>query len=235
MSHWTPFNLEPGWQEALKEELEQPYMAELATFIEKEYVLHAGGVYPPKDLIFNAFFQTPFDQIKIVIVGQDPYHGPGQAHGLSFSVPKGVKPPPSLVNIFKELKADIELPTPSHGCLLHWAKQGILLLNATLTVRQSEPLSHHGRGWEKFTDAVISVLQKRVDPIIFVLWGKSAQDKCRFLRESGDNYGHTILTAAHPSPFSASNGFFGCRHFSQINEILEKQGKGPILWDLEPV
>lgn len=233
MSQWTPFNLEASWQAVLEEELIQPYMTQLAAFVEREYALQPGAIYPPKDLIFNAFLQTPFDQIKIVIVGQDPYHGPGQAHGLSFSVPKGIKPPPSLVNIFKELNADIQLPTPSHGCLLPWARQGILLLNATLTVKQSEPLSHHGRGWENFTDAVIHALQKRDDPVIFVLWGKSAQDKCRFLRETGSNKGHSILTAAHPSPFSAANGFFGCRHFSKINEILEKQGKTPIQWDLD--
>ncbi|MFI5344489.1 MAG: uracil-DNA glycosylase [Chlamydiales bacterium] len=233
---FTPFVLEAGWQKILNEELQQPYLLDLAAFIEKEYAGAPDQVYPPKNLIFNAFYQTPFDQLKVVIVGQDPYHGPGQAHGLSFSVPKGMKPPPSLQNIFKELASDIEVIPPKHGCLIPWAKQGVLLLNATLTVRKSEPLSHHGKGWERFTDAVIRKLQEREDPLIFVLWGKSAQDKCRFLREvnhSRTSSPHLILTAAHPSPYSANQGFFGCRHFSQINAFLKQHGKSPINWSLE--
>lgn len=232
-SSFTPFVLESSWQRVMQEELKQPYMIELAAFVEKEYATSPKPVYPPHDLIFNAFAHTPFNKVQVVIMGQDPYHGPGQAHGLSFSVPKGIKPPPSLQNIFKELHSDIQLQTPSHGCLLSWANQGVLLLNATLTVRQSEPLSHHGRGWERFTDAAIRYLQERTDPVIFVLWGKSAQDKCRFLREGGIENRHHILTAAHPSPFSAASGFFGCRHFSKINSLLEQQGKAPIQWGLD--
>lgn len=230
---FTPFVLEPSWQRQLKEELEEPYVAELAAFVEKEYATAPVPIYPPKDLIFNAFYQTPFDKVKVLIMGQDPYHGPGQAHGLSFSVPKGVKPPPSLQNIFKELEADVHIPKPSHGCLISWARQGVLLLNATLTVRQGEPMSHHGRGWEEFTDAAVRKLEERKDPVIFVLWGKSAQDKCRFLRTEGIPSRHFILTAAHPSPYSANHGFFGCRHFSKINELLEQQGKEPIYWPLD--
>ncbi len=228
---FSPFVLEPSWQHKLEQELQEPYIADLAAFVEKEYATQT--VYPPKELIFNAFYQTPFDNVKVLIMGQDPYHGPGQAHGLSFSVPKGVKPPPSLQNIFKELEADVHIPKPNHGCLLSWAKQGVLLLNATLTVRQGEPMSHHGRGWERFTDAAVRKLEERKDPVIFVLWGKSAQDKCRFLREEGIPSRHFVLTAAHPSPYSANNGFFGCRHFSKINEYLEKQGKTPIDWSLD--
>lgn len=229
---FVPFMIETSWQKVLHEELEKPYMAELAVFVEKEFLAYPKGVFPPKELIFSSFLETPFDKVKVVIVGQDPYHGDGQAHGLSFSVPKGMPMPPSLQNIFKELKEDLQIPIPTHGCLNSWAKQGILLLNATLTVRKSEPMSHHGKGWERFTDAVIEKLLEREDPVIFVLWGKSAQDKCRFLRDhfANDISRHSMLTAPHPSPFSAHTGFFGCRHFSKINEILIKQGKEPINW-----
>ena len=231
-STFTPFVLEPSWQKKLHDELQEPYALELAAFVEKEYAMAAVSIYPPKELIFNAFFQTPFDQVKVVIMGQDPYHGAGQAHGLSFSVPKGIKPPPSLQNIFKELESDLQIPKPSHGCLISWARQGVLLLNATLTVRQGEPMSHHGHGWEHFTDAAVRKLEERSDPVIFVLWGKSAQDKCRFLRQEGIPSRHYVLTAAHPSPYSANNGFFGCHHFSKINELLIKQGKEPIDWSV---
>ncbi len=182
-SHLSPFVLEPSWQYQLQKELQEPYIVELAAFVEKEYATAPAPIYPSKELIFNAFYQTPFDQVKVVIMGQDPYHGPRQAHGLSFSVPQGITPPPSLRNIFKELETDIHLPSPKHGCLISWAKQGILLLNATLTVRQGQPMSHHGHGWERFTDAAIRKLEERKDPVIFVLWGKSAQDKCRFLKK----------------------------------------------------
>ena len=231
-SSFTPFVLETSWQHQLQEELQKPYVTELAAFVEKEYATAPVPVYPPKELIFNAFYQTPFDKVKVLIMGQDPYHGPGQAHGLSFSVPKGIKPPPSLQNIFKELETDVHIPKPHHGCLISWAQQGVLLLNATLTVRQGEPMSHHGRGWERFTDAAVRKLEERKDPVIFVLWGKSAQDKCRFLRQEGIPSRHFILTAAHPSPYSAHHGFFGCRHFSKVNEYLEKQKKEPIQWAL---
>lgn len=229
---FLPFALEPSWHQQLKEELSAPYMSELAAFIEKEYTRSPSGTFPPKNLIFNAFYETPFDQVKVLIMGQDPYHGAGQAHGLSFSVPLGVKPPPSLQNIFKELETDLQVTKANHGCLLSWAKQGVLLLNATLTVSQGEPLSHHGRGWENFTDAAVKKLAEREDPVIFVLWGKSAQDKCRYLKEGIDSTRHFILTAPHPSPFSAASGFFGCRHFSKINELLTKLGKKPIDWAL---
>lgn len=234
-SNFTPFVIDPSWQKVLQKELQTPYLIELAAFVEKEYALAPDAIYPPKSLIFNAFSQTPFEGLKVVIVGQDPYHGPGQAHGLSFSVPPGIKPPPSLNNIFKELEADEKIVISKHGCLIKWARQGVLLLNATLTVRRGEPLSHHGRGWELFTDAVIHKLQQREDPLVFVLWGKSAQDKCRFLRENNNmaiSSKHLILTAAHPSPYSANQGFFGCRHFSKINEFLKQHGKIPIDWDL---
>jgi uracil-DNA glycosylase len=230
---FTPFVLEASWQQKLGNELQQAYITELATFIEKEYATAPVPIYPPKELIFNAFYQTPFDQVKVLIMGQDPYHGPHQAHGLSFSVPKGIKLPPSLQNIFKELETDIHFLRPQHGCLLSWAQQGVLMLNATLTVRQGDPLSHHGRGWERFTDAAVRKLEEREDPVIFVLWGKSAQDKCRFLRDTGIPSRHYVLTAAHPSPFSANHGFFGCHHFSKINEILKHLGKEPIDWTLK--
>jgi len=232
LSKFTPFVLEPSWQKVLHQDLQEPYIAHLAAFVEKEYGTAPTPVYPPQELIFNAFYQTPFDQVKVLLMGQDPYHGAGQAHGLSFSVPKGVRPPPSLQNIFQEMEQDVHLPKPNHGCLLYWAQQGVLLLNATLTVRKGEPMSHHGQGWERFTDAVVRKIQEREDPVIFVLWGKSAQDKCRFLREAGVPSRHPILTAAHPSPYSANNGFFGCKHFSKINQLLIEQGKTPIDWNL---
>lgn len=222
--------LGPSWQKALEIELQKPYLAQLSAFVANERVNQS--VFPPKHLVFNAFHTTPYEKVKVVIVGQDPYHGPGQAHGLSFSVPLSVPPPPSLQNIFKEINSDLGLSIPASGCLLPWAEQGVMLLNATLTVRQGEPMSHHGRGWEQFTDAVISALCQREDPVIFVLWGKSAQEKCRNVKEIR-NSKHVILTAAHPSPFSARQGFFGCRHFSKINEILIQQNKEPINWGLK--
>lgn len=222
------FQIDPSWRHALGSILSRPEMASLAAYVAGE---RAAGkeIYPPEELVFNALKETPFDQVKVVIVGQDPYHGPGQAHGLCFSVPEGVPFPPSLQNVFKELQADLGIPIPSHGCLLAWAKQGILLLNTTLTVRRGEPLSHQGRGWEMFTDAVIEALCCREDPVIFVLWGKAAQEKCRHVLKHPQ---HQVLTAAHPSPFSAHQGFFGCRHFSKINALLQKMDKSPINWQL---
>lgn len=228
---FIPFVLPYLWQTVLQEELNQPYLIDLAAFVEKEYATASTPVYPPKDLIFNALLQTPFDQVKVVLMGQDPYHGSGQAHGLSFSVPIGVRPPPSLQNIFQELINDVQLLKPTTGCLLPWAQQGVLLLNATLTVRKGDPLSHHGKGWERFTDAIVKKLAEREKPLIFVLWGKSAQDKCRFL-PGAEKSPHVILTAAHPSPYSAHNGFFGCKHFSKINDLLLKQGQTPINWQI---
>jgi len=205
----------------LQEEFKKPYMKELGVFLRGE----KGVIYPPLKLMFSALDETPLDRVKVVIVGQDPYHGPGQAHGLSFSVPKGIPIPPSLQNIFKEIGDDLGLPIPHHGCLIDWARQGVLLLNATLTVRAGEPKSHYGKGWEIFTDRVIELLCDRKDPLVFLLWGKSALDKCRHIPPH-----HLVLTAPHPSPLSAYSGFFGCRHFSKANAFLSKVGKGPIDW-----
>lgn len=224
--------LHDSWKKVLEQELRQPYIKELIAFLEAEWASNQ-VVYPPKELIFHAFSLTPFESVKVVIVGQDPYHGPGQAHGLCFSVPEGIPPPPSLKNIFKELHDDLNLPIPKNGNLESWAKQGVLLLNATLTVRQSAPLSHHNRGWERFTDAVIRALVQRKDPLIFVLWGSSAQQKLAQIHAPQLLSHHKVLTAAHPSPFSAYRGFFGCRHFSQINSLLQDTGKTPIEWILE--
>ncbi len=219
--------MEASWLQHLQPEFEKPYMKELETFLAKE--IHSGvEVYPPFELIFNAFCQTPFDQVKVVIIGQDPYHGPGQAHGLSFSVPKGVPAPPSLQNIFKEIKDDLGIAPPSHACLINWARQGVLLLNATLTVRANEAKSHHGKGWEIFTDRVAQLLCAREDPIVFLLWGKSAYEKFQHISTSASH--HLALTAPHPSPLSAHAGFLGCRHFSKTNEFLKKVKKTPIDW-----
>jgi uracil-DNA glycosylase len=220
------FKLESSWQKALKEELKKPYIMMLSDFVEKERQKGI-PIYPPEDLVFNAFFKTPYKDVKVVIMGQDPYHGKGQAEGLAFSVPVGVKQPPSLKNIFKELSSDLKIENNGNGCLEPWAKQGVLLLNATLTVSEKDPMSHHGRGWEMFTDAVIESLVNREDPVIFVLWGKSAQAKAKQIQ---NNPIHYILSAPHPSPFSAHTGFLGCRHFSQINNILRKLGKKEIDW-----
>lgn len=226
-----PFELEPSWQQALGDELCKPYMIQLATFVHRER-LGKVPIYPSEELVFNAFLKTPYHAVKVLIMGQDPYHGPGQAHGLSFSVPRGIALPPSLQNIFKEIQSDLGIEPSSHGCLTYWAEQGVMLLNATLTVRDNEPLSHHNRGWERFTDAVVQALCKREEPVIFVLWGKSAQEKCRFILEGTHATRHSVLTAAHPSPFSARNGFFGCRHFSKINALLEGRGVAPICWQI---
>ncbi len=219
--------METSWLAKLQGEFEKPYMKDLEAFLAKE--IQAGAViYPPFDLIFNAFCQTPFDQVKIVLIGQDPYHGAGQAHGLSFSVQKGIAQPPSLQNIFKELKEDLGIEPPKHGCLIDWAKQGVLLLNATLTVRAGEPKSHFGKGWEVFTDRVVQLLCERKDPIVFLLWGKSAAEKFEHIHSRSHH--HLVLSAAHPSPYSVHSGFFGCRHFSKANEFLKKAGKEPINW-----
>ena len=220
------FELEESWQKVLKDELEKPYMSELERFVEEQR--RVGVVYPPEELVFNAFYKTPFDKVEVVILGQDPYHGEGQAHGLSFSVQDGVKLPPSLKNILKELSSDLNEEYTGKGCLESWANQGVLLMNATLTVNSGDPMSHHGRGWERFTDAVIEKLIERQDPIVFVLWGKSAQEKAKQIEK---NPIHLVLTAPHPSPFSAHNVFLGCRHFSKINEFLKNKGKKKINWN----
>jgi len=227
----TSFELESSWAKVLANELQQPYMQQLAAFVAKERS-ESVPIFPPSELVFNAFYQTPYHQVKVVIIGQDPYHGPGQAHGLSFSVPRGITLPPSLKNIFKELRSDLGIETPSHGCLSSWAEQGVMLLNATMTVRQGEPMSHHGKGWEKFTDAVVKALYAREEPVVFVLWGKLAQEKFRHLVNVEEKTKHSILMAAHPSPFSARLGFFGCRHFSKINALLSEKNIDPIEWKL---
>lgn len=214
------------WKEVLKEEFTKPYFQQIVTFIKTE---KAAGkkLFPPGSLVFNAFDKTPFNHLKVVILGQDPYHGAGQAHGLSFSVPPGVKPPPSLANIIKEIKADTGTHIPGNsGDLTHWAEQGVLLLNTALTVREGEPFSHAKSGWAQFTDAVIQTISDKKENIVFLLWGKFAQDK-QLLIETAKHY---ILKAAHPSPLSAHKGFLGCKHFSKTNEILVKNGKDPIDW-----
>lgn len=223
-----PFEIEPSWQKVLEEELKKPYMLELENFLKSER-RQAISIFPPEELVFNAFWKTPYSKVKVVLVGQDPYHGPGQAHGLCFSVPVGVPLPPSLQNIFKELQSDLGITPQKHGCLLSWSDQGVLLLNATLTVRQAAAMSHHGKGWERFTDAVIRILSLSKTPLVFVLWGKSAQEKALNAIGAHVNH-HLILKAAHPSPFSAHQGFFGCRHFSQINAFLSRNGQEPINW-----
>ncbi|MBB64376.1 MAG: uracil-DNA glycosylase [Waddliaceae bacterium] len=219
------------WRELLAEELKKPYMLELQEFLKGE---KAAGVevFPPEPLIYQALKQTAYDDVKVVIMGQDPYHGKGQAEGLSFSVQKGIKIPPSLQNIYKELQADLGLPIPNHGHLLKWAQQGVLLLNATLTVRRSQPKSHYGKGWEVFTDRVVEVLASRQKPLVFLLWGASAKEKCSRIL-NGIKHSHLVLSCPHPSPFSAYNGFFGSRHFSKTNEFLEKQGMAPIDWSVD--
>jgi uracil-DNA glycosylase len=221
--------LEASWHGVLKEEIAQPYVQELKAFLERERASHL--IYPPEQLVFNAFSHTPFAKVKVVIMGQDPYHGPGQAHGLCFSVPEGIDPPPSLQNIFKELESDVGIKKPTHGCLTSWADQGVLLLNATLTVRAGQAKSHYGKGWERFTDAVVSALLKREKPLIFLLWGNSAKEKYDRLMH-GKKTHHVVLMAPHPSPLSAYAGFFGCRHFSQVNEQLRKWGQAAINWQI---
>ena len=220
--------LEPSWLKVLSDELEKPYFKELKSFLlneqQKGFI-----VFPKNEDIFNAFNYTPFDQVKVVILGQDPYHGQGQAHGLSFSVQKGITPPPSLKNIYKELANDIQdFQIPNHGDLTSWAKQGVLLLNATLTVNAHEPGSHQKRGWEKFTDHVISEISGKKTGVIFLLWGKFAQQKESVI----DTAKHHMLKAARPSPFSAYNGFLGSKPFSKTNDILKKQGLSPINWQI---
>lgn len=219
--------LESSWKAVLEPELKKPYMHELKSFLQSEKKEHT--VFPPSNLIFNAFSHTPFDQVKVVILGQDPYHNVGQAHGLSFSVPRGVGIPPSLRNMYQELSTDIPgFQIPTHGDLTAWANRGVLLLNATLTVRAHTAGSHQGKGWEAFTDKAIAELSARRSGIVFLLWGRYAKDKAALI----DYRKHHILTAAHPSPFSAYNGFFGCKHFSKANEFLIEQGLEPIDWQV---
>ncbi|MBX6379835.1 uracil-DNA glycosylase [Thermoflavifilum aggregans] len=219
--------IEPSWKAVLEEEFRQPYFAQIANHLKTEKQM-GKTIYPPGRLIFNAFEQTPFDRVKVVLLGQDPYHGPGQAHGLCFSVPAGVAFPPSLVNIFRELHDDLGVPVPRSGDLSPWARQGVLLLNAILTVRAGEPASHSKIGWERFTDAVIRKISELKSGVVFLLWGRFAQSKEVLI----DTSKHHVLKAAHPSPYSAERGFFGCRHFSKTNAILMQQKQSPIDWRL---
>ena len=216
--------MEDSWKALLEDQFQQPYFHALRAFLKQEKS-EGQVIYPPGPQIFNAFNLTPFPSVKVVIIGQDPYHGKGQAHGLCFSVADGITPPPSLVNIFKELKNDLDIPIPQSGNLTKWAQQGVLLLNALLTVRANQPASHHGKGWETFTDAVIRTISAKSAGVVFLLWGKFAQEKQALI----DTSRHHILKAAHPSPFSAAN-FFGCRHFSKTNALLTTEGRSPIDW-----
>jgi len=227
--------LHPSWLAALREEFDQPYMAELKRFLLAER--EAGKrIFPTGPNWFRALDLTPLDRVRVVILGQDPYHGLGQAHGLCFSVPHDVRPPPSLVNIFKELKSDLGIEPARHGFLEHWASQGVLLLNSVLTVEMGQAASHRDRGWERFTDAVIRAVNDKADPVVFMLWGSYAQKKAAFVGSIDRGGRHLVLKAPHPSPLSAHSGFFGCRHFSQANAFLAEHGQLPIDWALpEPV
>ena len=218
--------IEESWRNILLEEFNKSYFIDLKAFLVEEKKKFR--IFPPGSLIFNAFNHTPFDKVRVVFIGQDPYHGFGQAHGLCFSVPDGVAKPPSLENIFKELQNDLGIPVPKDGNLVKWADQGVLLLNATLTVRENQAGSHQNKGWEIFTDAVITKLSEIKDNLVFVLWGNYAIAKRILIDETR----HYILTAAHPSPLSAYKGFFGCRHFSKINEILLSSGSEPVEWGI---
>ncbi|WP_280521198.1 uracil-DNA glycosylase [Paenibacillus mangrovi] len=217
---------ENDWDEQLKEEVEKPYFNDLRYALAKEYKLHT--VYPAKDNLFQALKLTSYEHTKVVILGQDPYHGPGQAHGLSFSVLPGVRIPPSLSNIYKELHSDLGVPIPNNGYLVHWAKQGVLLLNTVLTVREGQANSHKGLGWERFTDAVIEKLNERDKPMLFILWGSHAQKKGAFI----DRKKHLVLESVHPSPLSVHRGFFGSRPFSRTNAFLESHNMEPIDWTI---
>ena len=221
----TNVQIHSSWQTVLQPEFDKPYFKEIIRFLKTEKEA-CKIIYPPGTLLFNAFNLTPFDKVKVVILGQDPYHGKGQAHGLSFSVLDGVKPPPSLANIYKELKADIGMEIPTHGNLTSWAEQGVLLLNASLTVRDGEPMSHAKIGWAKFTNAVIELISEQKEHVVFILWGKFAQEKKALINTDA----HFVLQSAHPSPLSAHTGFLGCKHFSLTNEILGKIKSSPIDW-----
>jgi len=220
-------NIEASWKAVLKSEFNKPYFQQIVLHIKTEKS-QGKIIYPPGSLIFNAFNKTPFDKVKVVILGQDPYHGAGQAHGLCFSVPDGIPPPPSLVNIFKELQEDTGVGIPRHGNLTRWAVQGVFLLNASLTVRAGEPMSHAKTGWSQFTDTIIKTISDQKKNVVFLLWGKFAQEKKVLIDESR----HLILKAAHPSPLSAHAGFLGCRHFSKTNAFLMSKGMDPVDWKI---
>jgi uracil-DNA glycosylase len=218
--------MHPSWKAVLADEFAKPYFRELAEYVKAERKAHT--VFPPPGQVFEAFKVTPYDQAKVCILGQDPYHNAGQAHGLCFSVQPGVTPPPSLVNIYKELEADLGCKRPKHGYLMRWAEQGVFLLNAVLTVRAHSPASHRNIGWERFTDEVITKLNERETPVVFVLWGRYARSKGRYIDENR----HLVVESTHPSPMSADKGFFGSRPFSQINAALAAEGQEPIDWQL---
>ncbi len=220
-------DLSDSWRNQLKDQFDLPYMLSLMAFLIKEQQADK-LIYPDMAEVFAAFDQTPFEKVKVVIIGQDPYHGESQAHGLSFSVPHGIKIPPSLVNIYKELSSDLSFNKPAHGNLQAWAEQGVLLLNAVLTVEHQKPASHQGQGWEQFTDAVIARLNSEREHLVFLLWGKYAQQKGQNI----DKERHLVLQSVHPSPLSAYRGFFGCQHFSKANEYLEQFGQAPIQWQI---
>lgn len=217
------------WKEVLDGEFEKDYYQQLRQFLYQEYKTQT--IYPDKHDIFNALHHTAYADVRVVILGQDPYHGPGQAHGLCFSVQPGVKAPPSLVNIYKELKADLGCPIPQHGYLKKWTEEGVLLLNTVLTVRAGQAASHRNKGWEQFTDTVIGHLARRTEPMVFILWGRNAQSKEKIIRSGGNH--HLILKAPHPSPLSAHRGFFGSKPFSKTNSFLESIGRAPIDWTIE--
>lgn len=227
MSNSDAVQIEAGWKAQLEGEFRKAYFQSIRYFLKQEKE-KGKIIYPPGPLIFNAYNLTPFDKVKIVILGQDPYHGPGQAHGLSFSVPVGIKPPPSLVNIFKEIKNDLGYNPPGHGNLENWAKQGVFLLNAMLTVEKDKPASHQHIGWQYFTDATISALSNHREGLVFLLWGAFAQQKSQLI----DQKKHLVLMSPHPSPFSADRGFFGCKHFSKANAFLTQQKMEAINWQL---
>lgn len=220
--------MEPGWWAQLGDEFSAPYMQKLREYLSARKAKKT-VIYPHSKDWFHAFRLTPFDQVRVVILGQDPYHGPGQAHGLSFSVPLGVRPPPSLLNIYKEIQADLGIPVSRNGCLEPWARQGVLLLNSVLTVEHGQAASHQGRGWEQFTDSAIAALNDQRDDLVFLLWGSYAQKKGQFI----DAARHQVLKAPHPSPLSAHRGFMGCQHFSQTNAWLTEKGLTPIDWSVE--
>jgi uracil-DNA glycosylase len=220
--------MKTDWNPVLRGEFAKPYWAELQAFVAEERA--RGVVYPPSDEVFAALHLTPYAEVKVVILGQDPYHGPDQAHGLCFSVRRGVPQPPSLHNIFKELESDLGIPPPDHGCLDHWARQGVLLLNASLTVRRGRAASHQGRGWEVFTDEVLRAVNDKPERVVFILWGASARKKKALV----DHSRHVVIESPHPSPLSASSGFFGSRPFSRANAALAEAGREPVDWAIPP-
>ncbi|MBM7704115.1 uracil-DNA glycosylase [Metabacillus iocasae] len=221
--------LKNDWALLLEDQFQEPYYVQLREFLVNEY--NNQTIYPDKYDIFNALHLTSYEHVKVVILGQDPYHGPGQAHGLSFSVKPGVKTPPSLVNIYKELQAELDCDIPNNGYLVKWAEQGVLLLNTVLTVRRSNPNSHKGKGWEQFTNRVIELVAEKEEPVVFMLWGRHAQEKKALIQKSH----HLILESPHPSPFSANRGFFGNDHFAKANQFLEENGRAPIDWQIDNI